>query len=250
MTMTHSNRNVGTLEMTYEYHVMPGSESIYGSKDELQALGLAEGRLFPGEPGGPKRKLSVTDPRGFPCTIARSPGGGEGRFYAFIRTSEIEAPPALPRHDAGHGVGLCCPTWGDLYEGPADGLMALGLIGPEHLPEPVGSGNARVVVQPDGQILRNLQRRTVETPPGTMVVSRLQKPGWLQVAMHVSREEEERRHDAKRAAWVDYHARMRAVPRPAPLVPKARRDEAEQRRAGIHLVWSKPPFMPTLALPR
>lgn len=53
-----------------EYHELPWGDLIYGTKHQLQALGLGVDRYFPGEPGGPVRQMTVVDPRGFRTTIA------------------------------------------------------------------------------------------------------------------------------------------------------------------------------------
>ncbi|MCX7173156.1 MAG: hypothetical protein NT159_04355, partial [Proteobacteria bacterium] len=53
------------------YEMLDWGDLIYGTKDELQALGIATDVAFPGEIGGPKRILEVIDPRGFHCKIKR-----------------------------------------------------------------------------------------------------------------------------------------------------------------------------------
>lgn len=59
----------------FEYKQLIWGDLIYGSKDELQAIGLGIGMAFPGEPGGPKRLLNVRDPRGFSTKIDRDLDG-------------------------------------------------------------------------------------------------------------------------------------------------------------------------------
>lgn len=62
----------------FEYNQLIWGDLIYGTKAELQAIGLGIDMPFPGEPGGPKRLLNVRDPRGFATKIDR---GWDGIRY-------------------------------------------------------------------------------------------------------------------------------------------------------------------------
>ena len=48
----------------FSYEQLPWGDLIYGTKPQIQNIGIAVEMAFPGEPGGPKRLLRVLDPRG------------------------------------------------------------------------------------------------------------------------------------------------------------------------------------------
>src|ERR1035437_8079124 len=67
-----------------EYHQQIWGDYIYGTKNQLQALGIGIGLSFPGEIGGPRRILKALDPRGFLAHIDNASWHGDGIFCASI----------------------------------------------------------------------------------------------------------------------------------------------------------------------
>ncbi|MBK8760412.1 MAG: hypothetical protein IPM03_08245 [Sulfuritalea sp.] len=47
-------------EPGFEYHQQLWGDMIYGTREQLQSIGIAVGMAFPGESGGPKRQMTVT----------------------------------------------------------------------------------------------------------------------------------------------------------------------------------------------
>lgn len=232
--------------MNFQYQQCLWGDLIYGSKTELQALGIAEGQEFPGEEGGPKRRLKVIEPRGFACEIGRFTG--DGIFMAKIPFPGRERPESFPETDLANGLRLRKVIWGDLYRGPATTFIAAGMIDPMQLPGANGGREKSVLIHPDGRIERGKFCKGLSGAGAKAI--RLERGGDVSLSIHVDATEEYSRYERQQSIELDYLQRMRALPRPAPLIAKARQAEALARRSAIRLVWAKPPFVPTLPLPR
>lgn len=235
------------MAMNFKYHQPAWGDIIYGSKAELQALGIAEGKAFPGEEGGPKRRLMVIDPRGFACKIERF--NREGVFCASIPFPGRERPESSPETSLANGLRLRKFLWGDLYQGPATAFFEAKMIDPLQLPGATGGREKSVLIHPDGRIERGRASMGIAAAAGTKAI-RLERGGEVSLSVSVDTAEEDRRYEQQQKAELNYLRRMLALPRPDPLVAKARQAEALARRSAIRLVWSKPPFVPTLTLPR
>lgn len=210
-------------------------EGIYGSKEQLQALGIAEGMAFPGEPGGPKRTMSVLDPRGLKCRIEKQRIETD-RYYAAIEFPGRNRPALPPPEAFAPGVfreaGIF-PT--DGYKGTGTALVAAGLIAAEHLPGQPGMNKISVTILADGRTPRISGRLC----PGDRFITRLSGEKF-ELRICVTEEEQNRRAAVLDRIEDEFLRRMRALPRPAPLVAKRREAEAQQRRAAMRLVWSRP----------
>ena len=136
----------------FEYGEFDWGDSITGTKAQLQALGLGDGMAFPGEEGGPKRSMTVIDPRGFAAKIERPWGGNKQLYVARIPFPGRTMPSlTLTRGDFAPGVvvdriGYTC----DEYRGSAEALAAAGLVRPEQMPGQPAMRKVRVTVLPDG----------------------------------------------------------------------------------------------------
>lgn len=207
-------------------------ELIYGSKTELQALGLAVGMAFPGEAGGPRRFLSVRDPRGYETTIAICRHRSGAAFNASIefpgrsptdywrKPEEFYAPGVSKRQCVG----------ADEYRGTAGDLAAAGLLRLEHLPGQAGMRKVRVTIHADGTVAGGVatafNSRAVE--PGARRIERATGGRFL-VSVVIPHAESEIRLASELAAMREWERRMAALPRPAALLP-VRRSCADARK--------------------
>lgn len=231
-----------------EYRDWGWGESILGSKKQLQQLGIGEGLMFPGEPDGPKRVLNILDPRGFPCRVTEFYDKG---YFAHISLPGRERPKAPAPEDFAPGVRKRSDcVWYDEYIGTGEALVAAGLVCVEHLPGQPGVGKVAVTVFADGTVPINPRAAGVgekRRRAGAKWISRVSK-GIFEVRIIIPPAENVRRIEARKRVDSEYELRMKALPRPAPLVQKTRAAEAAKRRATMRLVWSRPAFQPGLML--
>lgn len=232
----------------FEYRHVTWGEVIYGSKEELQQLGIGEGLAFPGEPTGPKRVLNTMDPRGFPCRLTAN---DDRRYCAMISLPGRDRPKGAAPEDFAPGVRKRSDCfWYDEYIGTGEALVAAGLVCVEHLPGQPGMGKVAVTVFEDGTVPINPRAAGIgekRRRAGAKWISRVSK-GIFEVRIILPPVEKVRRIEASNRADSEYELRMQALPRPAPLVQKTRATEAAKRRATMRLVWSKPVVQPGLVL--
>jgi hypothetical protein len=205
----------------FSYSELPWGDLIYGTKAELQALGIGVGQAFPGEDGGPKRTLNVTDPRGFSTKIKR-----------WFSSKSFSASIKFP--------GREMPTWGngwttiahgarfkDCYatryiRGSSEALVALGLLEPHQFPGMPGMRKVRVTIFPDGSTANG-------HPQGTDPRSRLHGARHVemagkrefQVRIKLSDEDAQRNRLRDQQAETRYQQRISAMTRPPRLQPTA-----------------------------
>jgi len=206
------------------YRQMPWGDLIEGTKAQLQALGLGIGLAFPGELGGPNYNMEVRDQYGHHVRIAR---GSEvlGVPYRASRTftgwperpldydRQVPAPAGLKKREL---------SWGDQYTGPADALIAAGLVEASQLPGAPGMRKTRVCIMPDGTVrtARQTACSAEFRQPGGRAVHRVSSKTF-RVDVQVSRAEVERRKrefEIAASAWLH---QTRALPRPPMLRPLA-----------------------------
>lgn len=246
----------GVSSAGFEYLHRPWGELIYGSKAELQALGLAVGMAFPGEAGCPRGDLVLRDPRGYQARIFVCGYRGGAAFGASIRFPG-RCPPdfaALSEESYAPGVRLRRGGWLDEYRGTAGDLAAAGLLLLEHLPGQPGMRKMRVTIHADGTVAGGAP--TAPNPrarePGARSIQRGPGGGFL-VRVVVTPAESERRDASRRAAEIEWERRMAALPRPAPLSTvqgnsaersKPQRDLRVRRPGGrLVLVWDAGPLV-------
>ena len=216
----------------FSYFLMPWGDLIYGTKEELQALGLGQGTAFPGEIGGPRRRLKSIDPRGFPCMIERAEHHGAQQFSASISIPGRERPSSVIEEYA-PGVTVVRLWWSDLYCGASDALMAAGLVGAARLPGAPGMGKTVTKFFADGAPMP-VRRSLASGGPGSMSIHRDSRK--LLVHVVVDDAEAEQRREAGIAQGRDHERRLAALPRPAPLIALDRAAAAMARRAQMRLV--------------
>lgn len=236
-------------QFPFEYHQLLWGEVIYGSKQQLQTLGIAPDTLFPGEPGQNRRKLECLDPRGLQCSICqKSPG--ENYYICSIYYPDREPCPApLPPELFAPGVLRSMDVyWFDEYVGDADSLVAAGLVGPGLFPGFPGMRKTCVTLLPDGTPLGGAP--TANPPaaakaPGARYVTKAGRKAY-RVCVRLTAEEWQTRYDAKHRREAEHTAWLQSLPRPRPLVAPDREAAARDRRQVLRLVWSRP--APTFTL--
>lgn len=233
----------------FEYKHLPWGELIYGSKDELQGLGIAIDRAFPGEPGGPRRELNVADPRGYPCSISR--WGDSDTFSASIdlpgRERDVPAWEISDWQAFAPGVKMRRTLWwGDEFVGTDAALVAAGLVVAGLFPGMPGMPKTIVSIAPDGD-LRRYRNSLGARLPGAKQVTRRNAREYL-VTVHIDADEARERWELWRQTDDAWEARMLLLPRPSPLVNAGREVAAKRRRAEMKLVWSRPAYVPELVL--
>lgn len=222
-----------------EYNQLPWGDLIYGTKEQLQGIGIAAGMAFPGEPNGPKRSLRATDPRGLKARVEAANYRGDGIFYASISFPGRDRPEYIT--DFADGVTKQEYPWGDAFTGTAESLSSAGLVRRDQLPGQPGMRKVTVTILADGSFpegAATANRRGRE--PGAIRISRKSKTLY-EVCTHVSDEEEQRRSDEHSRAEREWNNRMMALPRPAPLCRTSQeRKEIEAAKALI-ASWPKSP---------
>lgn len=212
--MATDNRIKEAQRSTLEYRPRLWGDLIYGTKEELQALGIGKEMAFPGEPGGPKRTLRVRDPRGLDTKVEH--------HYDNIYSSRIHFPgrerTPTPWTTVAPGVRRCSSYWRDEYVGTAEALAGAGLVQLNHLPGQPGMRKHTVTIYPDGTIPAGAPTANHKQAdmPGAKCIKRASKTTY-RVYVVVAKDEQSRRDAARIRDEREYEACMCALPRPAPL---------------------------------
>jgi hypothetical protein len=200
----------------FEYCELIWGDCIYGTKPQLQELGIAIGLAFPGEPDGPKRTLRVLDPRGFPTTVKSAANRGQGVYIASIRFLGRMQWEEKQWTNYAPGVRMCSDSsWCDEYVGTAVALARAGLVRLDQLPGQPGMRKFRVTILPDGSLPIGAPTANCAEArkPGAKTIERASKTTYA-VFVHVSEEETLARDEKRRCATTEYEA----LPRPASLI--------------------------------
>jgi hypothetical protein len=207
------------LRMRCEH--LPWGDLINGTKDQIQRLGIAIDMAFPEEPGGPKVRLTVPEPRGFQATITPA---CDQRYYVNITFPGREQSRKKPI-DFAPGVKSAPDTsWYDEYKGTAESLAAAGLVSMTHLPGAPGMRKVKVTILPDGTIPSGPLTGALSgkgREPGAVTIERISRISY-RVCVWLPKAEQDRRNEACKREREEYEARMKALPRPAPLKLAAR----------------------------
>ena len=215
--------NNGTAEQAaLVYRQYDWGDCLEGTKEQLQAHGLAVGRAFPGETGGAKREFNTLDPRGFPARITNL------RCQPGIYTAYVTFNHQPPRPGSvsewtdceSPGVKRRLSIWEDEYRGSPDALIAAGLVLKEQLPGQPGMRKSMVTILADGTIPpRPMPANYIDTKQpiakriGTVSTSK------VEVCITLADDEAERRQEALRVAIDAWQEQVRAMQRPAKLQP-------------------------------
>jgi hypothetical protein len=204
------------------YNQYPWGDLITGTKQQLQALGLAVGRAFPGElgGGGPLSKLKTQDRYG--CTVVINKAVHSGcELYDARRTF-----PAWPENPTlrtvtetiGRGVQRRRAPWWDDYVGTPSDLIALGLISPEHVSKRSELAKKTLTVYADGSIETNRVPSKYKLKGGARKI-RETTGGKLVVQIYIPDEEGRARFKADCEARDQWERMVRTLPRPPRLTP-------------------------------
>lgn len=228
--MLNVNSNATTPEESraepeLEYNLQLCGDVIYGTKEQLQSIGLGAGIPFPGEAGETREKIKVTDPRGFTARIWRAAYKDDGVYCASIWFPDCDRPDEEWKPYS-FGVKKKDSVWGDEYIGTGEALAAAGLVRMDQLPGQPGMRKVAVSFRPDGSVATD--NKNIHELVKTITKSHKTR---YTVWVKISDEEEEKRrraHNEKEAEWVE---RMAALPRPEPLhisgkqIPPAKKKE-------------------------
>ena len=200
----------------FEYNQHLGGELIYGTKEQLQRIGIAAGMAFPSELKGPKRRLRVTDPRGFEARVENAEYRGDGLFSVSISFPGRERPE--PVSNFAFGVKKREYQWGDIFTGTAESLSATGLVRRDQFPGQPGMRKVAVTILADGSFHKGAPTANCREAreSGAIRISKKSKAVY-EVSIHVTREEKELRRDKHSRADREWEAKMRSLPRPEPL---------------------------------
>lgn len=216
MAGTNPTNNLHDAQV-FEYKQHPWGDLIYGTKEQLQNIGIAAGMAFPGEPNGPKRCLRVTDPRGLMTKVEAAEYRRKGLFSASISFPGREPPTHKFPSDFASGVKkeewLGC----DVFIGTAESLTAAGLVKYEQLPGQPGMRKVHVTILADGSLPKGAPT-AVCRERGAKRIRRKSKTIY-KVSVVVPPEEQERRETEQLRAYQEWEGKMMALPRPAPLCP-------------------------------
>lgn len=218
-------------------------DCIEGTKEQLQAFGIAVGLTFPGEPGGPKRVLRTRDPRGY-LVVVKNGCTQKGNFTAHIRfpnwpeRPQEEWEPAFPGVDKRRGL------WADEYRGHEDALIGAGLICPTQLPGRAGMRKTCVTILPNGQVLDTHPQSSPPADAKAAGAKRVFRASgkMFHVWIYISSEERGRRWALMDAAQKKWRHKVQTLLRPARLRAETASPCVSQAsqitRNHLRLVWS------------
>lgn len=223
-------------EPELEYNLQPWGDLIYGTKEQLQSIGLGAGIPFPGDAGETRKKIKVVDPRGFTATVDRVSYKADGGFCACIKFpgrarpgSETEWKPFY------FGVNKREFVGGDEFIGTGEALSAAGLIQTNQLPGQPGMRKVAVTIHPDGTVASGNPTANDEEArlEGAKRITKNGKTRYL-VTVNISHEEEERRRCAHRQEGDEWEKRMAALPRPEPLHVSGKQTPPAKKKDGCY----------------
>ena len=239
--------------LEYEYREYLWGDVIDGSKEVLQRMGIGTGIGFPGEHGHNKRKVSTTDPRGFPCVITVCYSWSKFPFSVHISHPGRHYPdPDDDWKEVFPGVQCQSCTMVNIYKGTADALTLAGIVPAGMFPGMPGMRSGRVTILADGTLPTSHKNSVASRcTEGVMTIEKSGKCSY-QVVVKIANELEEKRYKVGRAHRMAWEARMAAMPR-APRIDLNIRnkinEQANKKRAELRVVWSRPKFVPKFNLP-
>lgn len=215
MAGTNRTNNIPDAPV-FEYKQQLWGDLIYGTKEQLQNIGIGAGMAFPGETNGPKRRLRVTDPRGFMAEVKAAEFVGNGLFSASISFPDRPSRPEFVSDFASGVEKKEYPAF-DIFTGTAESLTAAGLVRYDQLPGQPGMRKVHVTILADGSLPKGAPTAVCRE----RIAKRIHRKSKTTYSVYVDvppEEEERRRTDYLRAIreWED---KMTASPRPAPLCP-------------------------------
>lgn len=242
------------MDSHFSYLELPWGDLIHGTKDQLREIGIGIDRAFPGDVGGPKRRMTAVDPRGFKCLVELDRFCDPAVFSVRIPFPNREGPSCCENWKPfAQGVQCREYLWTDEYKGTECALVASGLVPSGWFPGHPGMRKYRVIILPDGSLpdVAPTASCTIPRQPGDKRIEKIAGGEFL-VSIKLSDDIGNTRlatHQLARDAW---ELKMATLPRPPRIdgpLRAVRNQAAADRRAGLHLVWSKPKFVPAFNLP-
>jgi hypothetical protein len=196
-------------EPGFKYTLCFWGESISGTPEQLQRIGIGIDIHFPERADGRWRGKCI-DPRGLEVKL-RANYRDDRLFCASIYTPGfVDFNDGVVKPYA-TGVELCERTYGDVYTGTADALVAAGIVPAGHFPGWPGMRKTRVSILPDGTISSKVGR--VAGGKEIKQKSRGQRPTYS-CTVGLPNEVEDLRWQGRE----EWERKMSALPRPAPLI--------------------------------
>jgi hypothetical protein len=193
---------------------------IEGSAEQLRALGLGMGLPYPGEPGGPKRRMTVRGPNGENVSIRAEDTqyAAHVTFVGWPKSPWIKGEPEQPTRFPGVSYRPHC--WADEYTGTADALVAAGLVPVGCFPGMPGMRKMRVSIFADGTLPGGgpTANHARAKDPGARSVERAAGARFC-VSVYVDSAEHERRRAADHAKENAWTSMVRGLPKPPMLHP-------------------------------
>lgn len=198
-----------------EYTKKPWGELIYGTKEQIQRLGIAVGLAFPGEEGGPKRLLTATDPRGFRCRVERRDSRideDDDELFCVVIPIPGRERPTDKSSTFADGVQVKRHVLFDEYVGAGEALCAAGVVRIDQLPGQPGMNKVCTTFDSDYGIQNDSTRRYC----GRVKIYRTSRARY-EVHVFVNANEFERREHEFARLQREWEERMCRLPHPAPL---------------------------------
>lgn len=214
--------------------------AFVGTKAELQAAGFGVGSVFPGEPGGNKKKTALPACNGFPrievelyghCTYLGEPSQTELQNYLvtarYLAQQTNEKRTFVPSQWP--GVALHQAMWCDVYRGAMGALVAANFAEAWQFPGQPGCGKVRTTFSRDGVRVTVGSSTASQEGNRTVLVAGKQFEVWIQVS--------KAERDIRRARWSANSdaRRTRAAQDVAALFSQ---HQAPATRCHLRLVWS------------
>lgn len=214
--------------------------SFVGTKAELQAAGFGVGAVFPGEPGGNKKKAALPACNGFPrvevelyghCKYLGDPSQTELPNYVVSAHYLAEKRNETRKFVSSQwpGIALHRAMWFDVYRGTTSALVAANLAAPWQFPGQLGCGKVRTTFDRDGKRVTAGSNTAGQEGNRTVLVAGKQFEVWMQVSVA--------ERDMRHAIWgADFEARRaRAAQDVAALFLQ---QQGPTPRHHLRLVWS------------
>jgi hypothetical protein len=210
-------------------------DCIIGTKQQLQALGLAVGRAYPGELGGAGKgsRMRTLDRYGYKVEIKRDRRPSCEQMFTAHRyfPNWPERPYDNVKRPFAPGVRRrMCPWW-DEYFGTGSDLVAAGVLSAEHVSALAASGRKSLTVYADGTLQTGpIACSSRRKEPGCRRIQQTAR-GTLEVRVMISYEEHETRAQADKKAERDWEAKVSRLQRPPRLTPVSDRVLIQRRAA-------------------
>ena len=201
-------------EPGFEYQLCFWGEAITGTPEQLRRIGIGLDIHFPERADG-RWKRKCIDPRGLEVKLEGS-YLGNNLFSASIYSKGYEAfDDGVTVNPYAFGVTRSEDTYGDIFTGTAEALVAAGIVPAGCFPGWPGMRKTAVSIRPDGTI-----GKTRADGEGNKVIE-IKSKGLRQTyscCVRLSNEVMEQRREREKFRRDEWIRRMDALPKPTPLI--------------------------------